>query len=430
MIDLLKKKNNSLSRKSLYSKSHFLDNALDIQKFLKASIELGVSFIECGGSVSRFESLITKAGESLNFETSVQATPSTLLIGVYEFGSENNFLESKRLQSSSIDLSSLRTLGRWLHLFSEQKISSETLLKRLASFRMKERKPNLVLQIIAIFGIGFSTAILSGAPPIQALVAGAITLLSLLVVNSLNLLLSLNHFFKVFLICFIGLGVSIIISSVLGWPFLLLSLGVLVYVVPGLLMTTAISEIVDQHYLSGCIRLLKAMAIFLAMGMAYYTVTDLTSFLSVDNVNSPQANKWPIADNLAAKMFFTLLMTLFFSVEFKAHKNSILRILVCAFAGSSIFFTLSFFGHAYINAFLASMVMGFLCSLFSKKYNYPSQIYSVPSVLSLVPGMLAFSTFSQNGSQTGESPIIAALITSLAIVFGLAIGNKNAIPEV
>ena len=430
MIDLLNRKNVSLTQKNLKSKPLLLDKALDIQKFLKASVELGASFIECGGSVSRFESLITKAGESLNYETSVQATPTGLLISVYKFGSENNFVQTKRLQTSSIDLSALRTLGRWLHLFSELKISSDTVLTRLASFKKTERKSNIYLQIMAIFGIGFSTTILSGGPPIQALTGGSITLLSLLVVNAANLFVPLNHFFKVFLMCILGLGSSIVISNFLGWPFLLLSLGTLVYVVPGLLMTTAISEVVDQHYLSGCIRLLKAMAIFLAMAMAYYTITDLAGFLKIENLNASDVKKWVYADNFIVKMVSTLFMTLFFSIEFKAHKNSILRILVCAFSGSTVFFTLSFFGHAYINAFLASMVVGFLCSLFSRKYNYPSQIYSVPSVLSLVPGMLAFSAFSQNASQTSESPIIAALITSLAIVFGLAIGNKNAIPEV
>jgi uncharacterized membrane protein YjjB (DUF3815 family) len=124
-------------------------------------------------------------------------------------------------------------------------------------------------------------------------------------------------------------------------------------------------------------------------------------------------------------------MILCFSFEFEAHKKSIWRIFLCGGGGALTFYCTTFLGQIYISTFLASFVIGILSFKISRYYKHPSQIYSAPSILSLVPGMLAFSSLSShiNAGNSGPIPFVKALLVSLSIVFGLILGRLGSTDE-
>lgn len=405
--------------------SKFEQEHFGIQSFLNTAIDLGHVFLSCGGPVSRLETLITRAGEKKGYETSVQATPSSLLISVYFSTSGKSFVRSIRLESSGISLYRLRVADKLLQQFSKNLKTDQTIkryLRRLIKVRPK--KPPL-RRHLALSGLGLSASLLYGATPLQSLVAGGVTSLTFLIVDLLKYQRSTNQFFEVFLLSSTSLLISMLISFFFGWPSVLFSIGTLAYVVPGLLMTTAISEIVDQHYLSGSIRILKSLTVFLVMAMAYFITNDVSSGLGLSKLIIQVQAPWAPTNWLVVKILASGIMVFCFSLEFEAHKKSIPRIFLCGIIGTLTFYFTSAFGQLYFSTFSSSLVIGLLSFRISRHYGHPSQIYSVPSILSLAPGMLAFSSFSQVASsqQTETASLVQAFLVSLSIVFGLIVGR-------
>jgi uncharacterized membrane protein YjjB (DUF3815 family) len=81
-----------------------------------------------------------------------------------------------------------------------------------------------------------------------------------------------------------------------------------------------------------------------------------------------------------------------------------------------------------LSTFLAAFAVGLISFWLSRRYKHPSQIYSLPSIVSLVPGLMAFSSFGYGQASRASSAetinfVIHALLISLAIVFGLAFGR-------
>ena len=71
-------------------------------------------------------------------------------------------------------------------------------------------------------------------------------------------------------------------------------------------------------------------------------------------------------------------------------------------------------------SFLASLTVGLVSLALSRYYKWPSQVFSTTGILSLVPGLLALSSFYNliEGSGRGAIAYQVALTTG-AITFGL-----------
>jgi uncharacterized membrane protein YjjB (DUF3815 family) len=255
----------------------------------------------------------------------------------------------------------------------------------------------------------------------EAIECGVFSTLIQAVVSSLKRFFLIKPMFADFISCFLAFLLSPL-ATYFGLSSQLLSFGTLVYVVPGLLMTTAISEIVDQNYLSGTIRLLKALCTFMSMALAYYLAIDLVKSLKIGVDAVPvSAGHTPTYFGLMAGAAIILFCS---SLEFRVHLKLLPRVLLCGLAGAACYFTMQKSGILVLPHFFAAFVIGFLSYWMSRRYNHPSQIYSVPSILILAPGMLAFSSFGYGATESFSVPsILRAALISLSIVFGLAAGR-------
>jgi uncharacterized membrane protein YjjP (DUF1212 family) len=258
-----------------------------VQNFLNTAMSLGQEFLTCGGSVHRLEVLVSLSGEVRGYETHVQATPSSLIISCFFAKSGKSFVRSKRINAAEISLIRLRGIDKLLQQFSNNLISEKIIQKNIKRLVHLNYKKSITLRSVSLAGIGLSACILNGGNPYQAAIAGLITVLVLIIGGHWCSLYFRNYFLKVFFLSSLSLLGATVVSYMTGWPSLLFAIGTFAYVVPGLLMTTAISEIVDQHYLSGSIRILKAIVVFLAMGMAYFIFADFTKILKLPDVLAP-----------------------------------------------------------------------------------------------------------------------------------------------
>lgn len=396
--------------------------AVDVELFMEAAVLIGSEFLASGGPVTRLESQLAAAGNSVGIVTTVHATPSAISIFCHQPKRNSSNSRAARIESFGVDLGHLRCVDKMLGRFATGEIRPENIIRRLSGIKRRKKEKSIVVHYAALFGIGAGAALLSGGSTSLSFVCGAFTLVNGAIVNLLGRYVSMKPIFADFANCLLAFLLSSLFSSYLEIPAKILSLGTLVYVVPGLLLTTAISEIVDQNYLSGTIRLLKALCTFLAMALAYFLASELAHAFAID----PRA----VAAGFAAKASFAGHMTgcalilLSSSLEFGAHEKSLPRIMLCGLAGAACFFAIHTSNNLAIPHFCAAFVIGLVSFWMGRRFRHPSQIYSVPSILILAPGMLAFSSFGYGASEDFSLPsILKAALVSLSIVFGLAAGR-------
>ncbi len=398
-----------------------------VETFMDAAVQLGAEFLACGGPVTRLEGQLALAGEARGYQTTVHATPSAITIYCYLKSSHKTFGRGQRIESFGVDLSRLRWADKWLSRLAARDSRPDQILGKLRNTALRSPAPSLIVHLGCVFGIGVGAALLGGATTIRVLECGLFTVACRMIISTANSIWSLNAIFSDFLACLIAFIGALGVSHALNIPPQMLSLGTLVYVVPGLLLTTAISEIVDQNYLSGTIRLLKALCTFLAMALAYYMATDLgKSWIS--GIQSAAE----IADSptLFQRLLGAAIIIICSSEEFRAPRKALPGILVCGLTGMICFSLTYSEGNLVKPHFFASFVIGLLSYRLSRITQQPSQIYSVPSVLILAPGMLAFSSFGYGTSDNLSLPsIVRATLISLSIVFGLAAGRMRLRPR-
>lgn len=399
-----------------------------VESFLEVAICLGKEFLSCGGPVTRVEGELTLAGNRLGYDVSVNATPSSLSVSCTERHTRKTFSRVCRIEQFTINLGRLCYTDKLLRNLAEGKGSATQILVRLQRFLRNQSGVSLPRHFSCLFGIGMAAGLLSNAPIFYALLGGAFTVAIDFIVWGLNRYFGLLQIFNDFIACFLVFFLATLAAHYLKIPPTVLTIGTLAFIVPGLLMTTAISEVVDQNYVSGSIRLLKTCYTFLAMALAYYLAGDLVSTLGLNMQSELSRLKWVEGNSILWKMIATVTITLCFSIEFGAYIKSLPRILFCGLSGSVAFFALANSSYVVLSSFVAAYVIGVFSFWLSRRYGHPSQIYSVPSILSLVPGMLAFSSFGYGRESSLQSEFamqfaVQAMLISLAIVFGLAAGR-------
>lgn len=395
--------------------------AAEVEEFMSMAIQLGAEFLACGGPVTRLESQLTDAGSRRGYETHVHATPSAISIYCHLRELKESYGRAGRIQSFGVDLGRLHLVDRLLNQFARGRVRTDQILRWLEHPKLSPRQLNLGSHLLCVLGIGLGSALLSGADFQCVVPCGLFTVAARVLITLLTRMWKMNAIFAEFLTCSIAFFGAAALSDILSTPSYLLSIGTLVYVVPGLLLTSAISEIVDQNYLSGTVRLLKAFSTFLAMAVAFYMVTDIGRSLGLET----ESIAVPAAESgMLAQMLGAALIIFCSSIEFRAPPKAILGIMFCGLAGMLSYRWSYSPGNLVKPHFVAAFVISLISFELSRRTRQPSQIYSVPSVLILAPGMLAFTSFGFGNSSNVDLPsILRAVLISLSIVLGLAAGR-------
>lgn len=224
------------------------------------------------------------------------------------------------------------------------------------------------------------------------------------------------------LCAFLAMLVAINASLVLG-PFSLYISTVtgLIVLIPGMSLTTALTEMATGHPVSGTARLSNAMVVFLMMGFGVALAAKLMELAGVrvtnaDPVNLPVWTQW-LALLLASSGFLVL---------FRAKPSDIGWVI------STVL--LAFFGARFGNQFLGTQLGGSLASfavtiggtLFSRSQNRPASIFMVPGVMLLVPGSLGYRSMSAllaHDTLQGLETAFTMTLVAISLVAGFVAAN-------
>jgi uncharacterized membrane protein YjjB (DUF3815 family) len=223
---------------------------------------------------------------------------------------------------------------------------------------------------------------------------------------------------------FIGAFLTLVMAALAHGYFAALSieayaLGGIVMLVPGLALTTAISEVAEQNLVSGTAKLMQATMALLALGLAYLLFQQLAFSLDLRNalapVVAPKQDFW-----ISAAAILTTVAC--FGVIFKVPPRALVWSTITGAAGWITLQACIPTRAAAAGPFLASVMVGTVSLAFGRVFRQPSQVYSVPGIVALLPGLIALNSFRYFASGDQNSGIAFSFkvaITAVSIVFGL-----------
>lgn len=200
----------------------------------------------------------------------------------------------------------------------------------------------------------------------------------------------------------------------------------LIVLIPGLTLTTALSELARRHLASGTARLSGAIITFLSIAFGVAVGSRVGAAIFGPPPTAP-AELLPPEAGLVALIVAPLCFTIIFRAELREAPWIILGGAVAVEAGR--------FGAATLGVELGAFVGAFAVALASTVYERltkrPAAVVLVPGLLLLVPGTVGFRSLTslmERQSLVGIETAFSAVLTAVALVAGLLVAGVVA-PE-
>ncbi|MEO8502107.1 MAG: threonine/serine exporter family protein [Vicinamibacteria bacterium] len=199
------------------------------------------------------------------------------------------------------------------------------------------------------------------------------------------------------------------------------TLAAIVVFLPGLTLTTAVSELSSQHLVSGVARLAGALTVLLKLTFGAVAGSEVAKALHV-----PLRAVRPSESSVWVEVIALLCGALSYSLLLRPHKRHRWLVMGAAVLGyTSARVGSESFGPLF-GVFLAGLVVGATSNLFARFKNKPSALVRIPGILLLVPGSVGFRSLFfvfdgqvMQGINTASSLVV--LLTTL--VAGLLFGD-------
>ncbi len=197
--------------------------------------------------------------------------------------------------------------------------------------------------------------------------------------------------------------------------------GGLIVLFPGLMLTTAISELATRHLQSGTSRLMSALMILVSIGFgaALGVETGRWLFGATDALSPISLPNWTI-------VVAVVMAALSFVVINQANPREtgwIVAVCALSFVGSR-------FGAMWIGvesgAFVGAILVGVASGIYSRARNRPALVTSTPGIILLVPGAIGFRSITEmisNDPVRGLQTAFTMILTGVAIATGLLVSR-------
>ena len=200
----------------------------------------------------------------------------------------------------------------------------------------------------------------------------------------------------------------------------------LIVLMPGLMLTNAVSELASRQLVSGTARFAGAMMILLQLTFGTVAATQLVRLLGWQPQDAPT-----VLPSLPAEVGALLVASFAFAVLFRASRRDVLLVM-----GSALFgYAVTRAGGAWLGmstggfaggAFLGGMAVAAVSNLYGRLANRPGALVRVPGIILLVPGSVSFRSLGfvmERDVFLGIDAAVVLLSTLIAIVAGLLFGN-------
>lgn len=382
-----------------------------------------------GVSSSRLEGAVRSVATAIGARCEIWSTPTGILMSLSDLTLPNGTQETRvlRLDPGEINLGALAKLDAIAEQVVHDALSLDAAWDAMHALDVPATSRQL-LATVAAFGLAAaSVAGLLGTGWIDVAVAG---LLGLLIGWIALLTRTRPHLGAAFE------AVAAIVATTLATAFAhfvapltlqTVIVAALIVLMPGLSLTTAVSELAAQQLVTGTARFAGAMTVLLKLTFGSVAASQLMlAWGWTPLVGAPEM--LPRGVEIVA----TVAASLSFAVLFRAQRRDVLLVMASAILG----YVLTRVGGAWFGSvasgtfagavFFSSLSMGALSNLYGRVWNRPGALVRVPGIMLLVPGSVGFRAISfvmERDYALGFDTLVAVLSALLALVAGLLFGS-------
>jgi uncharacterized membrane protein YjjP (DUF1212 family) len=196
----------------------------------------------------------------------------------------------------------------------------------------------------------------------------------------------------------------------------------LIVLVPGLMLTTAVTELATRNLVSGTARLTGAVMLFLELGIGAALGGQIGRLLP----DAPHVQRtasllpeWTLYPAL-------LLAPAAFAVLFRTAPRDIVWVMVTGIAGFAGARLGSLLLGPALGTFVGAVLIGLLGNFLARALKRPSTLLLVPGIVFLFPGSFGFGSFSkfiENDILSGITIAFELVLATVALVTGLLLAN-------
>ena len=401
------------------SDEDFLNSLADVQ------LRLGEALLRYGAPSHRIERVLKIVSELYEVRCQAFATPTGLWMALEKEGIAGQVVRLVRVDSTTIDLARLVSVDGVFNRLADREITLREAMENLEAIAATPSKPLWRLIISGALAAVFATALFGGGPAewglsvlTAPLVIGCVALAS-----RRRRTLFLSDWLAGFLATLLTCSALVVVPALKPLPVIF---GLLVFYVPGLSLTLAMSELAHRNLVAGSARLLHALLVLMML-----VAGAVSAWLCI----SP----WlPMGvDALLALGGETLHPVLSIAVTGAAVLSCAeilglpvrrwLPALLAGVMGNAVMQALGLYEIIIpVLAFGSAMVLTMVSNALARVYREPSQAFLVPGFLLLVPGITGFRAFGVLASgdlMSGVSTVLTVFTVALGLVLGLLFGH-------
>ncbi len=409
---------------------------MDYDELLELAMELGYQLQMCGAETYRVEESINRLLNAYGVQGEVFAIPNSLIVSM-DIPNERPRTRMRRIPYHGTDLDSVEQFnGLCRRLCAETPPPTEAIEQIKA---VKKHVFPLPAKIGAYFCAAAGFTVFSGGNLLDGLcggICGVVTGLLVLFFDNLKT----NTFFKTiasgFVLAFLayclgGIGLADNVDAAI--------IGALMLLVPGLLFTNSVRDIIYGDINSGVNRLVEVMIIAVALAMGTAASLHLSRFLWNPAAAGP-LHSWPLWIQCLACSIGSLGFAMLFNIH---GPGTLLCVLGGIFCWSSYSLALYLGCTDTMGFFIAAMVSSLYAEIMARIRKYPATSYLIVSIFSLIPGGSIYFTmdhmvqgnlaaFSQTGLHTialaGSLAVGILLVSTAFRMWGVWRYRKKGIP--
>ena len=198
----------------------------------------------------------------------------------------------------------------------------------------------------------------------------------------------------------------------------------LIVLMPGLSLTTAVTELSTDHLSSGSARLAGALIVLLKLSLGVLIGTVIAEWLGWDRAGvytfatavPPHWTQWPAL----------LVSALSFAVIFNVRLREFHLAVIAAVTGYLVSRLGVVLGGVEFGVLLAALAIALLGNSLGRALRLPAALMRVPGIILLVPGSLGYRAVTNvlvHGEPTSQDTAMLVGTMVIALVGGLLIGN-------
>lgn len=390
------------------------------RKKIKFIMLLGASLHKYGASSDRVEKALNLLAAKLKLQAEFFSTPTSLLAS-FKIDDEREYTRLRRLDVGKVNLYKLLLIDEIVDQTIDDSLSLPNAMDKINSVLENEALYKGFLVDMAYAVVSFNIAIIIGGNFYDAILAGALGFIIGMFTESIKIerLSSISDG----VLAFVASVTSILFAKFSGLPIHadITTVSSLIILLPGLMLTTSVSELASNNLMSGASRLLGAIMILLKITFGVYLANVLVNKFNVEVTPIDHIDK-----ELIFKIMLIPLTAAGFVVSFQARFKEYIWICIgCVLTFICSKFSIVYLGFA-MSAFASGAFIASFSNFFSRVTKKPALITLLPGITLLVPGALGYSGIEamiNENTLEGINALLRTFIIALALVSGTFFGS-------